>query len=79
MPELTPYRNRGGRKPTEAAQYHKHMLRLPPPLVEEIRDLAEEEMRSMNAQLVKLLEFAVDNYAPPGPGRLSRVRPRRAS
>lgn len=73
MPELTPFRQRSGRKPTEAATYHKHMLRMPPELVEDIRELANEEMRSMNAQLVKLLEFAVAHYAPAGPGRLRRV------
>ncbi|MBX3463747.1 MAG: Arc family DNA-binding protein [Planctomycetes bacterium] len=51
------------------------LLRLPPPLLEELRRWAEQEMRSINGQIEWLLRDAVvrrtgrDPTAPPAKGR----------
>jgi hypothetical protein len=66
-----------GRPTTEAAQYQRLTLRLPPDLFEEVHRQATALGRPVNTHLVFVLREALGVAAPHQPGRPSEKRSKR--
>lgn len=52
------------RPKTEASDYTSTLLRLPQPLLDEIRHLAQRERRSLNSELLCAVEEYLERRAP---------------
>ena len=66
------------RPPTPAAKYKKVMLRIPEDLLAQAKALADQEERSVNTQLVRLIREALAAYAPQGDTTGGRTRSRKS-
>lgn len=77
------HRRAVGRPATNAATYGKLTLRLPEVMHQEIRELADQDLRGLNSYILVLLDFALEHYpytqAPKSERLLAAAEERQAS